>query len=130
MAVPPHHGMIGGHSTWFSGRSNYPQATGTRPFGDSEHKADPSQIYPDQEHLEGHHDFVFRRAEVKKDRLAGLSKVRLTGVTAKDTSFAALGEIRGNGTHVTLLHASIMSTLGIGARLAPIFGFPHRSILR
>ena len=23
MAVPPHHGMIGGHFTWFSGRSNY-----------------------------------------------------------------------------------------------------------
>src|SRR5215475_15133767 len=31
MAVPPHHGMIGGHCTWFSGRSNYPQATGTLP---------------------------------------------------------------------------------------------------
>src|SRR5712692_4965636 len=23
--------MIGGHCTWFSGRGNYPQATGTRP---------------------------------------------------------------------------------------------------
>src|SRR4029453_17449687 len=23
MAKPPHHGMIGGHFTWFSGRSNY-----------------------------------------------------------------------------------------------------------
>src|SRR5215471_10257101 len=32
MAKPPHHGMIEGHFTWFSGWSNYPQATGTRPI--------------------------------------------------------------------------------------------------
>src|SRR5262249_1963738 len=28
---PPHHGMIGGHCTRFSGRDNYPQRRGTRP---------------------------------------------------------------------------------------------------
>ena len=70
-------------------------------FGDPEHKADPRQINTDQEHLEGHHDLLFRGAEVEKDRLARLRKLRLTGVTAKDTSLAALGEIRRDSTHVT-----------------------------
>src|SRR5215472_11488400 len=31
---PPHHGMIGRHCTWFSGRDNYPQRRGTRPVAD------------------------------------------------------------------------------------------------
>src|SRR6266478_7993874 len=31
MAKPPHNGVIRRHCTWFSGRGNYPQATGTRP---------------------------------------------------------------------------------------------------
>ena len=31
MADPPHHSVIRGHCTWFSGWGNYPQATGTRP---------------------------------------------------------------------------------------------------
>src|SRR5947209_20530225 len=29
---PPHHRMIGGHFTRFSGRDNYPQRRGTRPI--------------------------------------------------------------------------------------------------
>src|SRR5262245_31746298 len=29
---PPHNGMVGGHCTRFSGRDNYPQRRGTRPF--------------------------------------------------------------------------------------------------
>ena len=37
-----------------------------------------------------HHDFLFRRAEIEKDRLACLSKVRRTPVAAKDASLAAL----------------------------------------
>ena len=77
-----------------------------------------------------HHDFLFRRAEAEKDRLAGLSKARLTCVTAKDASLTALGEIRRDSTHVPTLSSAIMSTLGIGARLAPILGCSHRPILR
>jgi hypothetical protein len=38
MAVPPHHGMIGGHFPWFFGRGNYPQATGTRPEQEQAHQ--------------------------------------------------------------------------------------------
>ena len=91
--------------------------------GDPEHKAAPSQITPKQEHLAGRHDFVFRRAEVKKDRLTRLRKVRLTGVTTQDTSFAAMGEVCRDCTHIALWHSSIIGTRGIGARLAPILGF-------
>jgi len=83
-----------------------------RLFRDPEYKADAGQIHSDQEHLEGHHDFVFRSAEVEKDRLACLREGRLTGVTAKDTSLAALGEIRRNSTHVALPHASIIDIIG------------------
>src|SRR5215204_4326071 len=90
-----------------------------RLFRHPEHKADPCQINPDQEHLESHHDLLFRGAEIKKDRLAGLSKGRLTCVTTKDPSLAALRAIGGDSAHVALLHSSIMSTLGIGARVAP-----------
>src|SRR5204863_1590614 len=86
-------------------------------FGDPEHKADACQINTDQEHFEGHHALVFRGAEIDKDRVARLRKGRLTGVTAKNTSFAALREVCGDSTHVPLLHASIMSALGIGAWL-------------
>jgi hypothetical protein len=38
----------------------------------------------------------------------------------KDASLAALRAIGGDSTHVTLLHSSILSALGIRARLAPI----------
>src|SRR5262249_60889005 len=99
-------------------------------FCDAEHKADAGQINTDQEHFEGHHDLVFRGAEIEKDRLASLSKVRRTRVAAKDAALPALGEIRRDSAHVTLLQSSIMSALGIGAWLTPIFGFPHRPILR
>ena len=92
--------------------------------------ADPCQINPDQKHFESHHDFVFRRAEVEKGRLTGLSKVRFTRAPAKDTTLTALGEIRRDSTHVTACRSAIMSTLGIGARLAPVFGCSHGSILR
>ena len=94
-------------------------------FGDPEHKADAGQINTDQEHFEGHHDLVFRGAEIEKDRLARLRKWRLTSVTAKDTAFTALREVGCDSTHVPLLHSSIMRARGIGARLPPIFGFPH-----
>src|SRR5262247_1803609 len=107
-----------------------PEPAQHRFFRDPEHKADACQIHADQEHLESHHDFVFRRTEVEKDRLACLREGCLTGVTAKDTALAALGEVRRNSTYVALLHSSIMKALRIGTRLAPIFGFPHRSILR
>ena len=101
-----------------------------RLFRHAEHTADARQINPDQEHREGHHDLLVRRAEIEKDCLAGLRKVRRTRVAAKEASLATLGEIRGDSTHVALLHASIMSALGMRARLAPIFGFPHRASLR
>jgi hypothetical protein len=60
--------------------------------------------------------------------------VRPPRVATKDASLAALREIRRDRTHVALLQSSIMSTLmstlGMRARLTPIFGCPHRSILR
>jgi hypothetical protein len=56
--------------------------------------------------------------------------VRRTRVATKDAALAALGEIRSDSAHGALLHSSIMRPLGIGARWPPIFGFPHRSILR
>ena len=87
-------------------------------------------IHTDQEHLEGHHDLLFRGTEIEKDRRACLRKARRTRVATKDASLAALREIGGNSAHVALLHSSIMRTLGIGARLPPIFGFSHGSILR
>src|SRR5437667_9270363 len=99
-------------------------------FRDPEHKADPGQINPDQEHLESHHDFVFRSAKVEKDCLSRLRKLRRTGVTAKETSLAALGEIRRDRTHVPTRRSAIMSTRGMGARLTPVFGCSHGSILR
>jgi hypothetical protein len=70
-------------------------------------------------------------SEVRRaDRIAGLSKERLTWVTTQDPSLAALRERGGDSAHVALLYSSIMRTRGIGARVAPIFGLPHRSILR
>jgi hypothetical protein len=51
-------------------------------------------------------------------------------VAAKDAARAAWGEIRRDSTHVALLHTVIMNALGMGARLALIFGCSHRSILR
>src|SRR5262245_39696337 len=99
-------------------------------FRHAEHKADACQINTDQAHLESHHNLCFRCAEIKKDCVACLSKVCRTHVAVKDASLATVGEIRGHSTHVALLHSSIMRALGIGARLAPIFGVPQRSILR
>ena len=109
-------------------RASQPRQHGL--FGDPEHTADPRQITPDQEHLEGHHDFFFRGTEVEKDGLACLRKGRRACVATQDASLAALGEGRCESTDVAKLHASIMNARGIGARLAPIFGLPHRSILR
>jgi hypothetical protein len=65
-----------------------------------------------------------------KARVVRLRKGRLTGVTAQEASLATLGAIGGDRAHVALLPSVIMNALEIGARLAPIFGFPHRSILR
>jgi hypothetical protein len=56
--------------------------------------------------------------------------VRRTCAAAQDVSLAAWDEIRSHSAHIALLHASIVNTRGIGARLAPIFGSPHRSILQ
>ena len=75
-------------------------------------------------------DLFFRGTQIEKDRLTCFRKGQLTGVTAKDTALATLGEIRGDRAHVALLLSVIMHALGIGARLAPISGCPHRSILR
>src|SRR5262249_2135585 len=99
-------------------------------FCHAEHKADASEINTDEKHFEGHHDLFFRGAEIEKDCLACLRKVGRTRMATKDTSLAALREIGGDSAHVALLLSSIMRTLGIGAWLAPLFGFPHRSILR
>ena len=90
----------------------------------------PGQINPDQEHFEGHHDLFFRGAQIEKDCVACLSKVRRTCAAPQDASLATVREIRGDSAHIPLLHSSIMRTRGIGARLPPIFGFPHGSILR
>src|SRR5262245_23569261 len=88
------------------------------------------QVNLDQEHLEGHHDLLCRDAQIAKDRRTCLSKVRRTRAAAKDASLAAWGEIGSTSTHLALLPASIMRTRGSGTQLAPIFGLPHRSILR
>src|SRR5882724_3364390 len=109
-------------------RASQPRQHGL--FGDPEPKADPRQINPDQEHLEGHHDFFFRGTEVEKDGLACLRKGRRACVATKEASLAALGEVRCDSTDVAKLHTSRMNARGIGARLAPIFGFPPRAILR
>ena len=92
-------------------------------FCDAEHKADAGQINPDQEHFEGHHDLLFRGAEIEKDRLAGFSKVCCTRVTAKDASLPALGEIRSDSAHVTLCSCLIMSALRIGNGCPQSLGF-------
>ena len=99
-------------------------------FRHAKHKADACQTNPDQKHLESHHNLFFRHAEITQDRLACLSKVCRTRVAAQDASLAAVGEIGSKSTHVNPVASPIMRARGIGARLAPIFGFPQRSILR
>jgi len=48
--------------------------------------ADACQINLDPEHLEGHHNLLFRGAKIAKDRLAGLSKVCCICVEEKEAS--------------------------------------------
>jgi hypothetical protein len=76
-------------------------------FRYAKHKANVGQNHTDQEHLQGHHHFLFRRTEIEKDRLACLRKARLTVAAAKDASFAALGEIRRDSTHAPTLPSAI-----------------------
>jgi hypothetical protein len=73
---------------------------------------------------------LFRGVESDKDRLACLRKARRTRVATQEASLATLREIRGDCAHVVLRQSSIMRACEIGARLPPIFGCPHRSILR
>src|SRR5215470_3059515 len=42
-------------------------------FGHAEHKADAGQINADQEHLEGHHDLLFREVRRSKKTVSRVS---------------------------------------------------------
>ncbi len=92
-------------------------------FGDAQNKANIRQADFDQEHLERHHDLLFRGSQVKEHRIAGLGEGTLTLTTAEDASLATLGHIGGNGANVASVHQPIMSIAEIGARMAPIRGF-------
>jgi len=85
-----------------------------------QHKADGRSDHTDRRHLEGHHDLLSEVAKIEKDRLARLRKGRLTGVTAKETSFAACVRYVATSTHVPLLVGVIMRAPRIGARLPPL----------
>ena len=99
-------------------------------FGHSQDKANVRQANFDQEHLERHHDLLFRGSQVKENRIAGLGERTLTLATAEDTSLATLGHIGRNGANVTSVHQPIMGTVRVGARLAPVLGSSHGSILQ
>ena len=99
-------------------------------FGHAEPQAAAGPLNTDQEPLADHPHRLCRGTQIAKDRRACLSKVRRARVATQEAAFAAWGERRSDSAHVALLQASIIGTCGIGARLAPIFGFPPRSILR
>src|SRR5215475_15496031 len=94
-------------------------------FRHTQDKANIRQADFDQEHLQRHHDLVFRGPQIKKDRVARLGKAVLTFATAEDAPFAALSQIGGDGTYVASVHQPIMRTVRVGARLAPVLGFSH-----
>src|SRR5262249_33614481 len=76
-------------------------------FRHAEHKANACEINTDQEHLEGHHDLFFRGAQIEKDCLTGLGKVRLTRTAAEDASLTALRDNWLRVLQLLLNHCSI-----------------------
>lgn len=97
---------------------------------DTEHEGDARQIDAHQEHLQGQDDALLWGTQVEEGRIAGFREARPAGLAPKDAARAALREIRGESAHVATLPSALMSALGIGARLAPVFGGSHGSILR
>ena len=80
--------------------------------------------------LEHENDFLFRRAQVKEDRLARLGELLPTQRAIKDAPLAALGQVGRNRSHIATIYQFIMVARRVGARLVPVLGFPHESVLR
>jgi hypothetical protein len=80
----------------------------------------------DQQHLQRHHDLLFRRPQVKEDGIACRRERTLTRATVEDTPLTTLCQIGGNGTNVASVYQPIMGTVRVGAWLAPVLGFSYR----
>ena len=76
-------------------------------FRHTEHKADARQVNTDQEHLEGHHDLLFRGPQIKENRIACLREALLALGASQDTAFPTVRHIRGDCADVALMHTIV-----------------------
>jgi hypothetical protein len=93
----------------------------------AEDKAKIRTSHFDQEHLQRHHDLLFRSPQVKKDRIACFRKRALAVFAATDAPLPALSQIRRDGAHVATVEQPIRRTIRVGAWLAPSLWFTHGS---
>lgn len=94
-------------------------------FGHAKDKGDSSQIDLDQEHLESHHDFLFRSLQVKEDGIARLGKGGVACGALEDAALATLRQIGRDRPDVPAVHQLSIGAIGIGAQLAPGPGCSH-----
>ena len=107
-----------------------PQPFEDRLFGDAEGAAHTAQLDFAQQQLEHEDDFLFTRAQVKKDCRARLGELFAAEFAVKDAPSAALGRVSRNRADIATVQQSIMRASRVGARLAPVLGFSQGSVLR
>ena len=99
-------------------------------FRHAKREADAGQLDFAQQEFEHDDDFLFRRTQVKKDRLARLGELLAAEFAVKDAPLATLGPVSRKRSDIAMVHQSIMRASQVGAWLAPVFGFSQGSVLR
>jgi hypothetical protein len=98
-------------------------------FGNPKHKADRRELDSNQQHLQRHHDFLFRRPQIKEDRVTGLGERPSTVTAFENAPAAALCCVGRNRADISLVHVLIPVTHWIRTRLIPIFRFSQEPSL-
>lgn len=60
-------------------------------FGHSEDEANTGKIHSNEQHLQSHHDLLFRCSEIIEDRVLSLGEALVAGIAVKDASLATFG---------------------------------------